>query len=88
MATIGRAAAVADLGRLHCSERLAWLVWLFVHPVNIVELEHHLLVLIQWTWSYFTRNRAAQLIPGTSDIERGGSAGGGQFRDRQRLTSG
>ena len=71
MATIGRAAAIADLGWVHISSRLAWLVWLFVHLVNIVELEHRVLVLIQWAWSYVTRNRAARLITGKSDVRRG-----------------
>ena len=71
MATIGRAAAVADLGWIQFSGRLAWLAWLFVHLVNIIELEDRVLVFIQWAWSYFTRNRAARLITGKVDDERG-----------------
>lgn len=64
MAMVGRAAAVADLGRLRFSGFPAWLAWLFIHLMNLVEFENRLLVLIQWAWNYFARNRAARLITG------------------------
>ncbi len=64
MATIGRAAAVADLGWIRFSGYLAWLAWLFVHLMFIVEFHNRLLVLLQWAWNYFTRNRSARLITG------------------------
>lgn len=64
MATIGRAAAVADLGRVHLTGYLAWLTWLFVHLLYIVEFESRLLVAFQWAWNYFTHNRSARLITG------------------------
>jgi NADH:ubiquinone reductase (H+-translocating) len=62
MATIGRAAAVADLGWLRFSGFLAWLAWLFIHVLNLIEFENRLLVLMQWAWNYFTRNRSARLV--------------------------
>ncbi len=62
MATIGRAAAVADIGRLHFSGYLAWLAWLFVHLMALVRFENRVLVLLQWMWSYVTRGRSARLI--------------------------
>jgi NADH dehydrogenase len=62
MATIGRAAAVADLGWLHLSGYLAWLTWLFVHLLFLVQFQNRVLVLIQWAYNYFTRGRAARLI--------------------------
>lgn len=62
MATIGRAAAVADLRGLHVHGLLGWLIWLFVHLMALVAFQNRLLVLIQWAWNYFTRNRAARLI--------------------------
>lgn len=62
MATIGRAAAVADLGRIHLSGYPAWLIWLFVHLMYLVEFANRLLVLLQWAYNYFTRNRSARLI--------------------------
>jgi NADH dehydrogenase len=64
MATIGRFQAVADLRGLRFGGGLAWLLWLFVHLMLIVEFENRLLVLIQWAWHYTTRNRAARLITG------------------------
>jgi hypothetical protein len=62
LATIGRHAAVADLGRLKLSGLLAWWIWLLIHLLNIVQYQNRVLVLIQWAWNYFTRNRSARLI--------------------------
>jgi NADH:ubiquinone reductase (H+-translocating) len=62
MATIGRAHAVAMIGPLRLSGFLAWLAWLFVHLMYIVEFQNRLLILLQWAWNYFTWNRAARLI--------------------------
>ena len=62
MAVIGRAAAVAELGSLKLRGYVAWLIWLFIHLINLVEFRSRILVLIQWGWSYFTRNRSARLI--------------------------
>jgi NADH dehydrogenase len=64
MATIGRAAAVVNNRWLKFSGYFAWLFWLFVHLMYIVEYENRLLVLMQWAWNYFTRNRSARLITG------------------------
>jgi NADH dehydrogenase len=64
MATIGRAAAVADLGWIRISGLLAWLAWLFIHLLFIVEFQNRVLVLFQWAWNYFTRGRSARLITG------------------------
>ena len=62
MATIGRAAAVADFGWLRVAGFPAWLAWLFVHLMNLVEFENRVLVFVQWSWNYFTRNRGARII--------------------------
>ena len=64
MATIGRAAAVADVRGIRLSGHVAWLAWLFVHLLYLVGFQNRLLVLLQWAWSYFTRNRSARLITG------------------------
>jgi NADH dehydrogenase len=69
MATIGRAAAVADLGWLRLSGFLAWLVWLFIHILFLIEFENRILVLFQWAWNYFTRNRSARLITGPNPAQ-------------------
>jgi NADH dehydrogenase len=68
MATIGRAAAVADFGKLHISGFLAWLMWLFVHIMFLVGFRNRLLVLIEWAWAYFTYQRSARLITGSTDL--------------------
>lgn len=65
MATIGRAAAVADLGWITFSGLIAWLAWLFIHIFYLIEFQNRILVVFQWAWNYFTRNRAARLITGT-----------------------
>lgn len=62
MATIGRGAAVADLGFLQLTGYPAWLAWLFLHVIFLVGFESKLLVLIQWAWNYITRARSARLI--------------------------
>ncbi len=67
MATIGRAAAVADIRGVRFSGYPAWLAWLFVHLMYIVEFENRLLVLLQWAWNYVTYNRSARLITETCD---------------------
>ncbi len=58
MATIGRAAAIADLGFVHMSGYFAWLIWLFVHLMYLRQFQNRVLVVIQWSYNYFTRGRA------------------------------
>lgn len=62
MATIGRAAAVAEIGSWKFGGYFAWLLWLFVHLITLVGHENRFLVLTQWAWNYFTRNRSSRLI--------------------------
>ena len=66
MATIGRSQAIVQLGWLRLSGRIAWLLWLFVHILNLAKFENRVLVLIQWLWNYVTRNRSARLITGAT----------------------
>ena len=66
LATIGRRAAVAEFGRVHVSGFPAWLLWLFVHIVLLVGFRNRLAVLSEWAWAYFTRERSARLITGSS----------------------
>jgi NADH dehydrogenase len=62
LAVIGRNAAVVDLGFVKFSGLLAWLAWIFVHIFFLIEFDNKLIVMIQWAWSYITRNRGARLI--------------------------
>lgn len=66
LATIGRAAAVAQFGKIHISGYLAWLSWLFVHIFFLIGFRNRLLVFIQWAWSYLTYERGARLITGST----------------------
>jgi len=68
LATIGRAAAVADFGKIHVSGFLAWLSWLFIHIFFLIGFRNRLIVLIQWAWSYLTYERGAQLITGDTHL--------------------
>ncbi len=69
LAVIGRSKAVADIKGLHISGFFAWLLWVFVHIMYLVEFDNRVLVLFQWAWSYFTKNRGARLITGMDLIE-------------------
>jgi NADH dehydrogenase len=64
LAVIGRAAAVAQIGPLHISGLLAWLTWLFVHLMYLVEFSNRVMVFVQWGFLYLTFNRGARLITG------------------------
>ena len=62
MATIGRSAAVAWIGRFKFSGLLAWLAWLCIHLIFLVGFRNRLAVLFQWTYSYFSYKRSARII--------------------------
>ena len=62
MATIGRSAAVAWMGKLKISGLMAWLAWLFIHLFFLIGFRNKLAVLLQWTYSYFAFKRSARLI--------------------------
>jgi NADH dehydrogenase len=70
MATIGRASAVADFGRLRLRGYVAWLAWLFVHLMNLVGFRNRVVVLVQWAWAYFSYQRAIRLITDPCADER------------------
>jgi NADH dehydrogenase len=68
LATIGRAAAVAQFGKFELSGYFAWLAWLFVHIFFLIGFRNRLLVMIQWAWSYLTYERGARLITGSDEL--------------------
>jgi NADH:ubiquinone reductase (H+-translocating) len=78
LATIGRAAAVADIKGVRLSGFLAWAAWLFVHLWYLIGFQNRLLVLIRWSFSFATHGRGARLITGASAVhaERDSSAAG------------
>lgn len=67
MATIGRAAGVADLGWIKLTGYLGWLAWLFVHLIFLIGFRNRAIVLFQWIWAYVTFQRGARLITAPVD---------------------
>ena len=67
MATIGRNSAVAQLGRVHLSGFLGWLMWLGVHLVNVISFRSRILVLVNWAWEYFFYDRPIRLFVRAGD---------------------
>src|SRR5229473_1828350 len=68
LATIGRAAAVAQFGQFELSGYFAWLAWLFIHILFLIGFRNRLIVMIQWAWSYLTYERGARLITGSDQL--------------------
>ena len=66
MAVIGRARAVAALPGFAFSGFFAWLTWLFIHILYLVEFDNRVKVLVQWAADYWSRKRGARLITGKS----------------------
>ena len=64
LATIGRAAAVARLGRVHLSGLVAWVIWVGVHIFYLIGFRNRLIVMIQWAWAYVMYQRGIRLITG------------------------
>lgn len=75
MAVIGRAAAVANIFGLHISGLPAWLIWLFVHLMYIVEFQSRVVVFVQWGFEYLTFSRGARLITGSAATDSVGKSG-------------
>jgi NADH dehydrogenase len=67
MATIGRNAAVAQIGRFAFRGFFAWLMWLFIHLAYLIGFRNRLVVLINWAWDYFFFERIARLILDAED---------------------
>jgi|SRR5579871_180079 len=66
LAVIGRAAAVARVFGMHLHGTIAWLVWLFVHLMYLVQFQNRVVVFIQWGFQYITFSRGARLITGNA----------------------
>jgi NADH dehydrogenase len=70
LASIGRAYAVAEIGRVRLAGFVAWLMWIFVHIAYLVGFRNRVIVLLEWGWAYLTFQRSARLITGTVDQPR------------------
>jgi NADH dehydrogenase len=72
LATIGRARAVADFGRIRFGGFVAWLSWLAIHIFFLIGFRNRVLVLISWAWSYLTFRRGARIITGVPPLPEKG----------------
>ncbi len=64
LATIGRAAAVAQFGNLKLSGAVAWIVWSVAHIFLLIGFRNRVMVFLEWVWAYLARQRSARLITG------------------------
>lgn len=69
LATIGRAAAVAEIFGFKLSGILAWIVWAFVHILYLIGFRNRIMVMLQWAWAYLTYQRGIRLITGEPSFE-------------------
>ena len=76
LATIGRHSAVADIGGMHATGLLAWLLWLLVHLMFLVGFQNRLQVLIHWAFQYISFNRNARLITANAITPKADSGSG------------
>jgi NADH dehydrogenase len=64
LATIGRSAGIAQIGRIKLEGFLAWFAWLVVHLIFLIGFRNKIAVLVSWTYSYFTYRLGARIITG------------------------
>jgi NADH dehydrogenase len=62
MATVGRGAAVAQIGPVHINGLIGWFIWIFVHLLYLVGFRSRSLALVSWAWNYFFWDRPVRLI--------------------------
>lgn len=62
MATIGRSAAIVEIGKLKLSGYIAWLIWLFIHVVFLISYKNKFSVVLEWLWSYTTLQKRARVM--------------------------
>jgi NADH dehydrogenase len=64
LATIGRSAGIAQIGKLKLSGWPAWFAWLVIHLIFLIGFRNKITVLLSWTYSYFTYKLGARIITG------------------------
>ncbi len=69
MAVIGKAKAVAEIGRIKIGGFLAWLIWGVIHIAFLVGFRNRIQVMLSWLWAWFTNSRDARLILGAIECD-------------------
>ena len=87
MAVIGRHAAVANIGRFHFGGVTAWLMWLFIHLLLLINFESRLVVFVRWAFSYFTHSRGSRvlIVTGTLRLPITGAGNAGITGERRTI---
>ncbi len=62
LATVGRSFGIVDIGPIHMTGLIAWLLWLIVHIFFLIGFRNRVATIFQWAWTYFTYERGARLI--------------------------
>jgi NADH dehydrogenase len=75
LATIGRSAGIAQIGKLRLSGFPAWLAWLLVHLIFLIGFRNKIAVLVSWAYSYFTYKLGARIITGWPESAAGKTVG-------------
>ena len=75
LATIGRGAAVASVGRINLTGRAAWMFWGLVHIYFLIGFRTRMVVFLNWAWGYFTDGLGVRLITGRRAMQRGDGSG-------------
>lgn len=70
MATIGRSAGVAAVGRLRLKGFIGWIAWLVIHLYFLIGFRNRLIVLSRWTYNYFRLDRPIRLITSSGASKR------------------
>ena len=86
LATVGRAFAILETGKIKMSGFLAWMAWLLIHIFYLIGFRNRVVVLIQWAWAYLTFQRGARLITSPYSAThpvRSGSDDGSQPKRRK-----
>jgi NADH dehydrogenase len=67
LATVGRAFAILQVGKFKLAGGLAWLAWIFIHIMYLVEFRNRVAVFLEWLWAYVTYQRGVRLIVGEEE---------------------
>jgi len=65
MAVVGKSFAILEVGPIHASGFITWLIWAFVHVMSLPQPQNRLRVRVQWVWSYLTGQRSSRIISET-----------------------
>lgn len=87
LATIGRNAAVAEIGSIRLTGLPAWLFWSAAHVYFLIGFRNRILVTLDWLWSYFTLERGARLIEGAAPLSASSSESASVGRARSRAAA-